>query len=133
MATYQSFEDLPIWKEARKLTNDIYSLTYKQHFVSDFALTGQIRRSAGSVMDNIAEGYERDSRLEFINFLSIAKGSLGELRSQIHRAFDLKYISGEEYGKLIMECKNLAAQIANFIKYLNNTSIKGAKFKNRVG
>lgn len=132
MATYQSFEELPIWKEARELALEIYKLTFEQPFSSDFALRDQIRRSAGSVMDNIAEGYERDSRLEFINFLSITKGSLGELRSQLHRAFDLKYLNQEVYETLFLKGKNLSAQIANFIKYLNTTTIKGTKFKNRV-
>ncbi len=73
MGSYQCFEDLPIWKEARRLSFEVYHLTFVQPFLNDFAIKYQIRRSAGSVMDNIAEGYERDGRLEFINFLSIAK------------------------------------------------------------
>lgn len=132
MATYQSFEELPIWKEARELAFEIYKLTFDSPFSSDFALRDQIRRSAGSVMDNIAEGYERDSRLEFINFLSISKGSLGEVRSQLHRAYDLKYFSDEVYELMLLKGKGLSSQIANFIKYLNSTTIKGTKFKNRV-
>jgi four helix bundle protein len=132
MATFQSFEELPIWQEARKLCLEIYSLTYASPFDKDYSLKDQIRRSAGSIMDNIAEGYERDGRLEFINFLSIAKGSAGEVRSQLHRAFDLKYISSVKYTALIEICRNLSGQIANFIKYLNNSIHKGTKFKNRV-
>jgi four helix bundle protein len=132
MATYNCFKDLPIWQEARKISLEIYSITYELPFSKDFALTGQIRRAVGSIMDNIAEGYERDSRLEFINFLSIAKGSAGEVRSQLHRAFDLKYTTEEHYEILINKLKDLSAQIANFIRYLNKTSIKGAKFKERT-
>jgi four helix bundle protein len=132
VSSYQNFEDLPIWQEARRLAFEIYQLTWSECFARDFALVGQIRRSAGSVMDNIAEGFERDSRLEFINFLSIAKGSAGEVRSQLSRAFDLEYITGEKCDELVSRYKQLSAYIANFIKYLNKTENKGNKFKDRV-
>jgi len=132
MSSYQTFEELPIWKEARKLSLEIYNLTLQYDFSGDFALMTQIRRSAGSVMDNIAEGFERDGRLEFINFLSIAKGSAGEVRSQLYRAFDLKYLSEDKLNELINSYRYLSAQIANFIKYLNKSENKGNKFKDRV-
>lgn len=132
VGSYQSFEDIPIWKEARRLALEVYQLTWQDAFARDFALVGQIRRSAGSVMDNIAEGFERDSRLEFINFLSIAKGSAGEVRSQLVRALDLKYISEEAYEAIKGGYQQLSAHIANFIKYLNKTENKGNKFKDRV-
>lgn len=83
-------------------------------------------------MDNIAEGFERDSRLEFVNFLSISKGSAGEVRSQLHRGFDMGYWNENEFNELHNEYKVLASHIANFIKYLNNSAIKGQKFKDRV-
>lgn len=132
MSSYQNFEDLPIWKEARRLALEVYHLTYKNEFSKDFALIGQIRRSAGSVMDNIAEGFERDGRLEFINFLSIAKGSAGEVRSQLHRAHDLSYIEEKKMEEVSNDYKVLASHIANFIKYLNKSENKGNKFKDRV-
>lgn len=132
MSTYQNFEDLPIWRDARQLSFEIYTLTFQFPFSQDFALKDQIRRVAGSIMDNIAEGFERDGKLEFINFLSIAKGSEGEVRSQLYRALDLKYISDEAHKTLIELLKNLSGQIANFIKYLNSSIHKGNKFKNRV-
>ncbi|HEX8313610.1 MAG TPA: four helix bundle protein [Flavisolibacter sp.] len=132
MSSYQNFEELPIWKEARQLALEIYTLTMQYDFSKDFAIMSQIRRSAGSVMDNIAEGFERDGRLEFINFLSIAKGSAGEVRSQLYRAFDLKYIEENKLDELISSYKQLSAHIANFIKYLNKSEIKGNKFKDRV-
>ena len=132
MSSYQNFEELPIWKEARQLALKIYTLTMQYDFSKDFAIMSQIRRSAGSVMDNIAEGFERDGRLEFINFLSIAKGSAGEVRSQLYRAFDLKYIEENKLDELISSYKQLSAHIANFIKYLNKSEIKGNKFKDRV-
>jgi four helix bundle protein len=132
MGTYQFFEDLPIWKEARRLSFEVYQLTFVQPFLNDFELKDQIRRSAGSVMDNIAEGYERDGRLEFINFLSIAKASAGEVRSQLYRSFDLHYIDEEKLNVLIAAYKQLSSHIANFIKYLNSSTHKGNKFKDRV-
>ena len=132
MATIKTFEELEIWKLSRQFVLKIYKLTSKPAISKDFIFRDQIRRSAASVMDNIAEGFERDSRLEFINFLSIAKGSAGEVRSQLHRAFDLKYTTEEHYEILINKLKDLSAQIANFIRYLNKTSIKGAKFKERT-
>ncbi len=132
MSSYQCFEELPIWKEARRLALEIYTLTFLENFSRDFALVGQIRRSAGSAMDNIAEGYERDGRLEFINFLSISKGSAGEVRSQLYRAFDLNYLEEQKLNELIIAYKQLSSQIANFIKYLNKSENKGNKFKDRI-
>jgi four helix bundle protein len=132
MSSYQNFEELPIWKEARRLALEIYLLTNQHDFSKDFALMSQIRRSAGSVMDNIAEDFERDGRLEFINFLSIAKGSAGEVRSQLYRAFDLKYIEEVRLNELLSAYKQLSSHIANFIKYLNKSENKGNKFKGRV-
>ena len=92
MATINEFEDLEIWKTARALANKVFRLTEQEPFARDFRFRDQIRAASGSVMDNTAEGFERSSRLEFINFLSIAKGSSGEVRSQIHRTLDQKYI-----------------------------------------
>jgi len=83
MATIKRFEDLQIWEISRRLCKDVFALTNKGLFLKDFKFRDQIRSSAGSVMDNIAEGFERSSRPEFVNFLSIAKGSAGETRSQL--------------------------------------------------
>jgi len=90
-----NFEDLDVWKKSRKLVNEIYSLTKKQRFSKDFGLVDQIRRSAVSVMSNIAEGFERGSNTEFIRFLYIAKASCGETRSHLFIAFDQGYLSEE--------------------------------------
>ena len=84
MSTIQKFEDLEAWKIAREVTRDIYKLSSKGEFIKDFGLRDQIRRSAVSIMSNIAEGFERDGDKEFVQFLSIAKGSAGEGRSHIY-------------------------------------------------
>lgn len=131
MATFKQFEDLEIWQKARSLFQRILAITQKEQVQKNFRFCSQIREAAGSVMDNIAEGFERDSRLEFINFLSIAKGSCGEVRSQLYRALDQKYITTEEQTELKTEYKNLGAYIANFIRYLNKSEIKEQKFLGR--
>lgn len=100
MATIQRFEDLEIWQKARVLAEKIYELTFKDLLLHDFRLKDQIRGSVGSIMDNIAEGFERSSRFEFINSLGIAKGEAGELKSQLYRALDAKYINQETFDDL---------------------------------
>ncbi len=95
MATITKFEDLEIWQLSRDLSKEIYSLTFIEPIKSDFRLKDQMRGSCGSIMDNITEGFERASKLEFINSLSYSKGEAGELKSQLYRCLDNKYISQE--------------------------------------
>lgn len=92
MGTIQKFEELQVWQEARLLSQKIYPLTFIEPVCHDFRFKDQIRGSCGSIMDNIAEGFERGSKLEFLNALSIAKEEAGELKSQLYRALDNKYI-----------------------------------------
>lgn len=129
MATITRFEDLEIWQEARRLFNQIKVIANETDLKTDFRLKDQIKASAGSVMDNIAEGFEKDWNLEFRQFLSIAKGSAGEARSQLYRVFDSEYISEEKLNILVDAYEKLSKRIAAFISYLNNKDFKGNKFK----
>lgn len=129
MATIERFEDLEIWQKARILTKRVFILSKKEKFSQDYRFMSQILSSSGSVMDNIAEGFERGGNNEFKQFLSIAKGSAGETRSQIYRAYDFEYISEDDFEELIPEYENLSGKIKNFINYLQNSEIRGIKFK----
>ncbi len=133
MATIKRFEDLEVWQKARELCNLVYPLTLKDSFVRDFKLRDQINGSSGSVMDNIAEGFERDGKGEFRQFLSIAKGSCGEVRSQLYRAIDRKHISQEEFQKCFSLAEEVIRKLGSFINYLNTSEIKGLKYKVQTG
>jgi four helix bundle protein len=116
--TAKTFEELHVYQTAKELTNGIYALTKSGGFSKDYGLIDQIRRSAVSVMSNIAEGFERGSRPEFIRFLFIAKGSCGELRAQLEIARDQGYLSEQDYVQWRDQARNISGMIANFIKHL---------------
>lgn len=128
MATIKRFEDLEIWQESRRLSKEIILLSKITNLKTDFKLKGQIKSSSGSVMDNIAEGFERNGNGEFKQFLSVAKGSAGESRSQLYRVFDNDYITEEKLNLLVADYEKLSIKIHNFITYLNNNDFKGTKF-----
>lgn len=128
MATIKRFEDLDIWKEARVICNDIRKIINSSDLKNDFKLKDQISGSSASVMDNIAEGFERNGNGEFRQFLSIAKGSAGEARSQLYRVLDFGYINNEEFDTIKSALQNLSGKINSFINYLNNSNYKGVKF-----
>lgn len=129
MATIKRFEDLEIWQEARRLSKIIITISKNTELKTDYRFKEQIKSSAGSVMDNIAEGFERDGNLEFRQFLSVAKGSAGETRSQCYRLFDSEYISEKQLETLRNNYEQLSKRIASFINYLNKRDFKGNKFK----
>ena len=120
---------MKIWQEARRLSKEIISISETTNLKRDFKLRDQIKGSSGSVMDNIAEGFERDGNLEFRQFLAIAKGSAGETRSQLYRLLNNKYIEEEKMRKLTSDYEILSRRIATFITYLNKQDFKGNKFK----
>jgi four helix bundle protein len=132
MATILRFEDLEIWQLARELAKEIFILSKTGMLSKDFALKDQINRSVGSIMDNIAEGFGRSSRLEFIQFLSIAAGSAAELQSQIYRCYDKEYMDEASFNDLAEKTNAVYKKTNGFIKYLNTSIIKGTKFKERV-
>ncbi|MFC7346202.1 four helix bundle protein [Chryseobacterium zhengzhouense] len=129
MATVNKFEDLEIWKLARTLCNDIFEIIETTNLKNNFRLSNQIDGSSGSIMDNIAEGFERNGNKEFINFLSIAKASCGETRSQLYRVLDRSFITPEKFEILREQTELLSRKIGSFINYLKNTELKGTKFK----
>lgn len=131
MAEIKKFEDIAAWQKARILSKAIYDRSNLKPFNSDFDLKSQIRRSSGSVMDNIAEGFERGGRLEFIQFLSISKASSAEVRSQLYRALDQNYITKQDFDELYMLSEEISKMLSSFISYLNKTEVMGEKFKNR--
>ena len=123
------FEDLEIWDLARELCKGIKEITDVEPFSKNFRFRDQLRSSSGSIMDNISEGFERDGKKEFIQFLSIAKGSCGEVRSQSYRAFDYDYISNEQLNDLLHRTEILGKKIGSFIKYLKESEYSGTKYK----
>ena len=129
MPTVKQFEDLDIWKLAREICKEVHRLTNTSHFNKDFSLKDQMRRSSGSIMDNIAEGFEREGRKEFIQYLSVSKGSAGECRSQLYRAYDNNYITEEDFKKLFDKLILESQKIKSFTKYLNNSDYNGTKYK----
>ena len=129
MSTVKDFEELVIYQKARKLAKQVYDITREGHFQFDSRFIQQIRAAAGSVSDNIAEGFERQGNKEFINFLYIAKGSCGEVRSQLIRAFDVGHISEQTFSQMYNDCRTLSLGILNMIKSLKSSDMKGTKYQ----
>ncbi|MFT3843647.1 MAG: four helix bundle protein [Lacibacter sp.] len=131
MATITKFEELDMWQKSRLLSKDIFFHIETGGLKKDYKLIEQINAASGSIMDNIAEGFERGSKLEFINFLSYSKGSAGEVKSQLYRAFDRNYLTEEKFKDFYNRTDEITKMITSFISYLNKANIKGQKFKDR--
>ena len=127
MSTIKSFEELPIWKDTRKFTHKIYNLTNKFPKEENYGLTSQMTRAAVSVGSNIAEGFDRYSRKDFIKFLIIARGSISEIQNDLYIALDLKYIKQNDFQETYALTKDLGKQINGFIKYLKSYDKKNSK------
>ena len=129
MARIERFEDIEAWAKARELTREVYRLTNEGSFARDFGLRDQIRRASVSIMSNIAEGFGRGGNKEFIQFLSIAKGSTTEVQSQLYVALDAGYLSEEQFKNLYDLARSTGRLIGGFLRYLEASTAKGAKFK----
>lgn len=131
MPTVTKFEDLEIWQLARKIEQVTFEHTGAGVLSKDFRLRSQMNAAATSIMSNIAEGFGRGSRLEFINFLSFSKGSAAELQSQYYNCLDRQYISEEKFKAVYKMLEIVSKRINAFIAYLNQSENKGQKFQNR--
>lgn len=129
MATIKRIEDIIAWQKARVLCKDLFDLWTNGNFKNDYGLWDQINRSSGSIMDNIAEGFEREGKKEFIQFLSYAKSSAGEVRSQLFRALDRNYIAESEFETLYSQTIEIAKMIGGLTVYLKSSDVKGLKYK----
>ena len=121
MGSFKTFEEIQAWQKAKTIALDVYKITNDKSFKNDFDLSRQMRRCAVSVSSNIAEGFERQTTKEFIQFLFIAKGSCGELRSQLYIAYELEYINKETKERLIDDCDFTSKMISKLITYLKTT------------
>ncbi len=131
MATIKRFEDIVSWQKARTLNALLGKHIYAGKFKNSYKLISQIEGSAGSIMDNIAEGFERNGNKEFLQFLYISKGSCGEFRSQLYRVIDRGYLAQTEFDELYNLAMEIIVLLQKLIGYLEQTEMKGVKYKNR--
>jgi four helix bundle protein len=129
MATIGRFEDIAAWQKAREMTRVVYRCSKRGEFSRDFGLRDQIRRSSSSIMANIAEGYERDGNKEFVQFLSQAKGSCGEVRSHLYVALDQEYVSREEFETIRGAAAEISKMISGLMSYLRRVDKRGRKYQ----
>jgi four helix bundle protein len=131
MPTITKFEDLEVWQLTREIEQFTFELTKEELLSKDFKLKNQMNNSSSSIMSNIAEGFGRGGRLEFVNFLSFAKGSATELQSQYYNSLDRKYITEDRFNRIYQMIEILCKKISAFMSYLNQSEKKGQKFQNR--
>jgi four helix bundle protein len=128
MPTFRSFEEIDAWQKARELTSQVYAVSNNSSFSKDFGLRDQIRRASVSVMANIAEGFGRSGSGEFLQFLAVAKGSACEVQSHVYVASDQGFISKQEFERLHVLAEETSNVIGGLIRYLRQSSVKGAKY-----
>ena len=129
MATFTTFEEISAWQKGRQLTKELYKVTSVGAFARDYDLRNQMRRAAVSIMSNIAEGFERSGTGEFNQFLATAKGSAGEVRSQLYVALDQNYLSEALVVRLLDQVTEIGRMIGGLMIYLRKSGIKGTKYK----
>ena len=123
------FEDLRVWKAARELTRSVYVTTNENKLSKDFGLKDQMRRAAVSAMSNVAEGYERDGNRELRQFLSVSKGSIGELRSQLYVALDAGYINHQTFEQHVSSCTGISRMLSSLVDSITHAVYKGRKLQ----
>ena len=129
MGKIERFEDIESWKLARDTVNHVYTVTRGEPFSRDFALCNQIRRAAISILSNIAEGFERSGNKEFLQLLSIAKGSCGEVRAQLYIALDQRYLDEATFEEISDKHMATSRLISGFMRYLQRSDLRGSKFQ----
>jgi four helix bundle protein len=129
MVKIERFENLEIWQKARELNKLVLEICKYPALSKDFEMVRHIKKTSGSIMDNIAEGFDRGGSIEFRQFLSFSKGSAGELKSQFYRCLDAEYINQLEFEGMYKLTDEISKMAASLINYLSKTDIKGNKFK----
>ncbi|HLX95808.1 MAG TPA: four helix bundle protein [Verrucomicrobiae bacterium] len=129
MSKIQKFEDVLAWQKARELTREIYAHAEAGLFAKDFGLRDQIQRASVSIMGNVAEGFDRGGDKEFIQFLSISKGSCGEVKSHLYVALDQQYVNSAQFNQLYKSADEVGRLLAGFMTYLEQSDLRGRKFK----
>jgi four helix bundle protein len=129
MNKIEKFEDIIAWQKARLLTKEVYQCTRVGAFAKDYGLKDQIQRASVSTMANVAEGFERGGDREFIQFLSNAKGSCGEVKSHLYVALDQAYISPAGFERLYGQASEVGRLLAGFMTYLRESNLRGSKYR----
>jgi four helix bundle protein len=129
MSKIQKFEDILAWQKARELTREIYTHAKAGLFAKDFGLRDQFQRAAVSIMGNVAEGFDRGGDKEFIQFLSISKGSCGEVKSHLYVALDQQYVNSTQFDQLYKSADEVGRFLAGSMAYLKQSDLRGRKFK----
>jgi four helix bundle protein len=129
MGKIQKFEDILAWQKARELTREVYAHSKTGAFAKDFGLKDQIQRASVSIMGNVAEGYDRGGDKEFIQFLSVSKGSCGEVKSHLYVALDQQYINSPQFNQLYNSADEVGRLLGGFMAYLKQSDLRGRKFK----
>ena len=129
MGKIQKFEDIVAWQKARELTRKVYAHSKTGVFAKDFGLRDQIQRASVSIMGNVAEGYDRGGDKEFIQFLSVSKGSCGEVKSHLYVALDQQYINSPQFNQLYNSADEVGRLLGGFMAYLKQSDLRGRKFK----
>ena len=129
MTSFKRFEEMEVWQKSRLMVKTIYLITSKPNFNKDLLLASHLWKTAISIISNISEGFERDGNKEFINFLSIAKGSCGELRCQLYIALDQNYIKENQFKEISNLATGISKSLKGMITYLQNSDFKGIKNK----